>query len=33
MLSMKEIVEKYHGNLTFEIDNNIFKLNIIFPLN
>ena len=30
---MKEIVEKYHGNLTFEIDNNIFKLNIIFPLN
>lgn len=33
MLSMKEIVEKYRGNLTFEIDNNIFKLNIIFPLN
>ena len=32
MLSMKEIVEKYQGNLTFEIDNNIFKLNIIFPL-
>lgn len=31
MKSMKNIVEKYQGTLTFEVDNNVFKLNIIFP--
>ena len=32
-LSMQEIVERYHGTITYETKDNIFQLNILFPRN
>ena len=31
-LSMRYVAEKYHGNVVFDVENNIFSVNIMIPV-